>query len=836
MIDDVLRNGVLAQQPRLEEMIFDIALRLSSAAQSKIFLLVQSPKGERRCCGADELVEAYVKGLLFPLQAEKELRLKDGSILTERNIKYLPRAPPPLRTPPPRPPPPPPPRSRNSSGEDVDMGRDIEDVARAATKGVDVKFEPKAGNTPQTVALPTILNEWALQPVVKLSRIDAGLKLKKTTKKFKAAKPLRFIAPARPLVPLFPGVYRYPINTQQQPHLSEQPMSAMQAANKPIARSFLGATCLPSTSISPSVPISTLITSFGDEPNAESPISPHSRPTSPTAIAMPWSGPHLTRRDLMETASLRNHASDQDVVPRFPAYVPAVATFKGAVSKKSTSSAIRRRHTSDSDGIIKRKKKKSNVSVFNLPNNLPSVLTQAFKPYTGTRDISSPSLDTGDVISCFNESEVSVVPVTLTENGESFPVQKWPIVDLDAMELPASSDPTASSMAFGDNHDVLRPARSANEEDGTLDVTMIPLEFDSIENEDSFSAALASREDEVDSDDVMVIDDARSRNENTDDGNPVEVMIREPENEDATGVVVLNEDEEEEKDDDGVMHTFVVDDYVDSLPSVDRHLHGSTSEKSTTNKDLNDEAFDTDIASLTPLNVNLNSENVTGPIQDACTQARAFKQPLKEPAVSEPSVDEADIAETEAERRGAYSPSRDYPDSQETFSADSPANSLSASQSLTAIKRSPKHSDESSSNAEYQGLFEPSLFESTMDARDRPELGDNEGPLQLAGVIFEPEVVDPLLILPLTDYGWKRELVWRKTTGDANRTKMGDIYYFAPTGKKLRTMPNVLQFLDETRNTTLSKKNFSFKVRAVGSPVNEVCRSAADTQSRVSLG
>ena len=65
----------VALQRSVDDVLFDATLRLSIVSGSKVFLMIESSEGDRRCCGADELVEAYVKGILFPLEGEKEVKL-----------------------------------------------------------------------------------------------------------------------------------------------------------------------------------------------------------------------------------------------------------------------------------------------------------------------------------------------------------------------------------------------------------------------------------------------------------------------------------------------------------------------------------------------------------------------------------------------------------------------------------------------------------------------------------------------------------------------------------------------------------------------------------------
>lgn len=72
------------------------------------------------------------------------------------------------------------------------------------------------------------------------------------------------------------------------------------------------------------------------------------------------------------------------------------------------------------------------------------------------------------------------------------------------------------------------------------------------------------------------------------------------------------------------------------------------------------------------------------------------------------------------------------------------------------------------------------------------------------------DIQDPKYLKPFK-YGWKRELVWRATTHGGKR--LGDIYYYNPDGKKLRSFREVADILD---NKQLSLDNFTFAKEAIG--------------------
>ncbi|VVC26612.1 Methyl-CpG DNA binding,DNA-binding domain [Cinara cedri] len=82
--------------------------------------------------------------------------------------------------------------------------------------------------------------------------------------------------------------------------------------------------------------------------------------------------------------------------------------------------------------------------------------------------------------------------------------------------------------------------------------------------------------------------------------------------------------------------------------------------------------------------------------------------------------------------------------------------------------------------------------------------------------------MDPIFNRPF-EYGWKREVVYR-TNGNAI-----DIYYRTPDKKKLRSKPEVREYLKQ--RTRLKIENFTFKRKALGlDNSKEICRNAYSTE------
>ncbi|XP_055706459.1 uncharacterized protein LOC129803730 isoform X2 [Phlebotomus papatasi] len=91
---------------------------------------------------------------------------------------------------------------------------------------------------------------------------------------------------------------------------------------------------------------------------------------------------------------------------------------------------------------------------------------------------------------------------------------------------------------------------------------------------------------------------------------------------------------------------------------------------------------------------------------------------------------------------------------------------------------------------------------------------------------------DPIFRKPF-EYGWKRELVYRAVAGISK--EKGEVYYFTPTSKKLRTRTEIQQNL--THDLTLD--NFTFVKEPLGlGPEFEIIRNAksnAATMKRASM-
>lgn len=78
------------------------------------------------------------------------------------------------------------------------------------------------------------------------------------------------------------------------------------------------------------------------------------------------------------------------------------------------------------------------------------------------------------------------------------------------------------------------------------------------------------------------------------------------------------------------------------------------------------------------------------------------------------------------------------------------------------------------------------------------------------------KLTNPLLKIPLTQYGWKREIVCRTTNSpEITSKRMYDVYYYSPTGKKLRSCTQIADYL-LSLDTDLSGAHFSFSKGVIG--------------------
>lgn len=84
---------------------------------------------------------------------------------------------------------------------------------------------------------------------------------------------------------------------------------------------------------------------------------------------------------------------------------------------------------------------------------------------------------------------------------------------------------------------------------------------------------------------------------------------------------------------------------------------------------------------------------------------------------------------------------------------------------------------------------------------------------------------DPNFLVPFK-FGWKRELVWRAISDERHKIA-GDIYYYTPNGKKIRSLRELSEILRHDPNG-LGMENFTFMKEPLGvnDPEKEIVRDA----------
>lgn len=110
--------------------------------------------------------------------------------------------------------------------------------------------------------------------------------------------------------------------------------------------------------------------------------------------------------------------------------------------------------------------------------------------------------------------------------------------------------------------------------------------------------------------------------------------------------------------------------------------------------------------------------------------------------------------------------------------------------------------------------------------RIEPELSETMSPMPKRVKTSTVDLGNPNFLKPFK-LGWKRELVWRAIGGDVAGKRNGDIYYYSPEGKKLRSMREVAEHLNTTTKE-LNIEDFTFFKEPLGlnDPEKEVIRDA----------
>ncbi|GLH09246.1 Uncharacterized protein GBIM_14349 [Gryllus bimaculatus] len=146
-----------------------------------------------------------------------------------------------------------------------------------------------------------------------------------------------------------------------------------------------------------------------------------------------------------------------------------------------------------------------------------------------------------------------------------------------------------------------------------------------------------------------------------------------------------------------------------------------------------------------------------------------------------------------------------------------------------------QRSQENSSDAYWSGTSSPTKIDGWADALQTEELcsSNASSPSVASGFSgeakprgkksYHADLSNPAYRKPL-EMGWRRELVFRKMS-DQSQKRLADVYYYTPSGKKVRSAREVAEHLS---GTDLTDENFTFFKMALGlnDPTKEIIRDA----------
>lgn len=105
-----------------------------------------------------------------------------------------------------------------------------------------------------------------------------------------------------------------------------------------------------------------------------------------------------------------------------------------------------------------------------------------------------------------------------------------------------------------------------------------------------------------------------------------------------------------------------------------------------------------------------------------------------------------------------------------------------------------------------------SIIKETEILEKTPKPEKKDTPFVVKKQKFTGDVNNPAYLKPF-EFGWKRELVYRGTSDLNTSKRQGDIYYYTPGGKKVRSMREVAENL---KNKELTLENFTFFKEPIG--------------------
>ncbi|XP_065053159.1 bromodomain adjacent to zinc finger domain protein 2B-like isoform X2 [Rhopilema esculentum] len=175
--------------------------------------------------------------------------------------------------------------------------------------------------------------------------------------------------------------------------------------------------------------------------------------------------------------------------------------------------------------------------------------------------------------------------------------------------------------------------------------------------------------------------------------------------------------------------------------------------------------------------------------------------------------DSADQIEDEADPKEAHIARSDDLDGDGTENDEVESQEVSEAESGSGSE-----GGDSSAGSGSESGDDDNQSQSTQDASDNFSVTDStpEKRKGAAATGSEPKrrkiVDDNMLRVPLAE-GWRRQT--RIKAGGNGESLRGDVYYFAPCGKKIRTYPELLKYLEKNEIEHLNLDHFSFSTKTV---------------------
>ncbi|XP_048580130.1 bromodomain adjacent to zinc finger domain protein 2B isoform X2 [Nematostella vectensis] len=117
--------------------------------------------------------------------------------------------------------------------------------------------------------------------------------------------------------------------------------------------------------------------------------------------------------------------------------------------------------------------------------------------------------------------------------------------------------------------------------------------------------------------------------------------------------------------------------------------------------------------------------------------------------------------------------------------------------------------DDDDDDENQSGILAPD----SQDGTKMPSLKRKQQPLSTGSPKRRRRAVDDDAVMVPLELGWKRQTRLRPLVAATPGGSRGDVFYFAPCGKKLRTYPEVARYLTRNNITNITVDNFSFSTK-----------------------